>query len=177
MLCLVIRDWSLSKVVNCLVWWWQVLNDEYIACWYSCGNSKQRESNVSTSMMNRLVVGSYMPTLSKETAMWTLTCYIVIDLMFCLLWLVSKTYFKPIQLKGSATPNFLNLQVVADVLRHVLEAWPDSIGLGGMQSTNMWPNMHLFCSLQAMPKNQVVGVWCLEYFRKASFSCSDWLIS
>ncbi len=120
--CLVIRDWSLSKVVNCLVWWWQVLNDEYIACWYSCGNSKQRESNVSSPMMNILVVGSHVPTSSKETAMWTFTCYIVIDFMFCFYWLMSKTYFKPIQLKGSAIPNFLNLQVVANVLRQVLEA-------------------------------------------------------
>jgi len=48
-----------------------------------------------------------------------------------------KAYFKPIQIKGSAISNFLNLQVVANVLRQVLESWPDSIGLGGMQSINM----------------------------------------
>jgi len=162
MWCLVIRDWSLSKVVNCLVWWWQVLSDEYIACWYSCGNSKQRESNVSSPMMNILVVGSHVPTSSKETAMWTFTCHIVIDFMFCLYWLMSKTYFKPIQLKGSAIPNFLNLQVVANVLRQVLESWPDNIGLGGMQSTNMCDQIctcFVTFKLCQRIKFWVFGVW------------------
>jgi hypothetical protein len=75
---------------------------------------------------------------------------------------MSKTYFKPIQPKGSATPNFLNLQVVADVLRQVLEAWPDSIGLGGMQSTNMCdqicPCFVAFKLCQRI-KLWVFGVW------------------
>jgi selenophosphate synthase len=81
---------------------------------------------------------------------------------------MSKTYFKPIQLKGSAIPNFFNLQVVANVLRQVLESWPDSIGLGGMQATRV-TKYALVLSPSSYAKESNCGCLVFGIFSKSFF--------